>query len=177
MSSVSRQASCDSTAFGRRPQIREYALSGACRVQTVPLGVGEQFAGSTVMGLLGSGGMGEVYLVKHPRLPRQDALKVLPAAISNDKDFRTRFEREADLAATLYHAHIVGVHDRGEENGQLWISMDFVDGTDAARLISEAHTGMAFDDVLQSSTQSPTPLILPTNAGCCTAMSSQPTSC
>ena len=99
--------------------IRVYMSWPACRVRIVPLGVGEVFAGYTVVRLLGSGGMGEVYLVRHPRLPRQDALKVLPAAISNDADFRSRFGHEADLAATLWHPHIVGVHDRGECNGQL----------------------------------------------------------
>jgi serine/threonine protein kinase, bacterial len=81
--------------------------------------------------------MGEVYLVTHPRLPRQDALKVLPTAISADPEFRTRFEREADLAATLWHPHIVGVHDRGEDHGRLWIAMDYVAGHDAAALVRD----------------------------------------
>jgi serine/threonine-protein kinase len=56
--------------------------------------------------------MGEVYLVQHPRLPRREALKVLPADLSASNEFRERFNREADLAATLYHPHIVGLHDR-----------------------------------------------------------------
>jgi serine/threonine protein kinase len=100
------------------------------------LGVGDHFAGYTVVRLLGSGGMGEVYLAQHPRLPRQDALKILPANISADTSFRERFHREADLAAALWHPHIVGVHDRGEDEGQLWISMDLVDGTDAAEALA-----------------------------------------
>lgn len=54
--------------------------------------------------------------------------------MSANSEFRSRFNREADLAATLYHPHIVGVHDRGEFNGQLWISMDYVDGADTAQL-------------------------------------------
>ena len=78
--------------------------------------------------------MGEVYLVQHPRLPRRDALKLLPRDWSADAEYRARFNREADLASTLWHPHIVGVHDRGEEVGQLWISMDFVDGLDAAQV-------------------------------------------
>ena len=45
--------------------------------------------------------MGEVYLAKHPRLPRHDALKVLPPGVSSDTEFRERFNREADLAAAL----------------------------------------------------------------------------
>jgi hypothetical protein len=98
----------------------------------MPLADGTKFAGYTILRLLGSGGMGEVYLAKHPRLPRHDALKVLPEDVSADPDYRERFLREGDLAAALWHPNIVGVHDRGEYEGQLWIAMDFVDGTDAA---------------------------------------------
>lgn len=103
----------------------------------MPLTVGEQFAGFQILRLLGSGGMGEVYLAQHPRLPRRDALKVLPAAISGNPEFRERFKREAIIAATLFHPHVVGIHDRGEYNGQLWISMDYIDGIDSGRLLSE----------------------------------------
>ncbi|MBO0675948.1 serine/threonine protein kinase [Mycolicibacterium sp. S2-37] len=115
----------------------------------MPLAEGATFAGYTVVRQLGSGGMGEVYLVQHPRLPRQDALKVLPATVSADAAYRERFNREADIAATLWHPHIVGVHDRGEFDGQLWISMDFVDGTDAARQLRDRHPqGMPPAEVL-----------------------------
>jgi len=92
--------------------------------------------------------MGEVYLAEHPRLPRLDALKVLPTAVSVDPEFRARFNREADLAANLWHPHIVGVHDRGEFNGQLWISMDYVDGIDAARLVQHRPGAVPIADVL-----------------------------
>ncbi len=101
----------------------------------MPLSSGASFAGFTIVRLLGSGGMGEVYLAEHPRLPRRDALKILLADVSADPEFRERFNREADLAAGLYHPHIVGVHERGEHNGQLWIAMDYVDGADAGRLL------------------------------------------
>lgn len=105
----------------------------------MPLAAGETFAGYTIVRLLGSGGMGEVYLAQHPRLPRQDALKILPARVSADSEYRQRFDREADIAATLWHPHIVGVHDRGEDDGQIWISMDYVEGTDAAHLLAGQH--------------------------------------
>jgi serine/threonine-protein kinase len=109
----------------------------------MPLANGEVFAGFRILRPLGFGGMGEVYLVAHPRLPRQDALKILPAEMSADAEFRARFNREAELAATLYNPHIVGIHDRGEFDGQLWISMDFIDGPDAGRLLREHYpTGM-----------------------------------
>jgi serine/threonine-protein kinase len=105
----------------------------------MPLADGATFAGYTIVRMLGSGGMGEVYLAQHPRLPRRDALKVLPASVSADGEYRERFNREADIAATLWHPHIVGVHDRGDFEGQIWISMDYVDGTDAARLLRERY--------------------------------------
>ncbi len=109
---------------------------------------GSPFAGYTILRQLGAGGMAEVYLALHPRLPRRDVIKVLAEAVTADPEFRERFNREADLAATLWHPHIVGVHDRGEFDGQLWISMDYVEGTDAARLVKERHQdGMPIDEV------------------------------
>jgi serine/threonine protein kinase len=114
----------------------------------MPFNNGEVFAGYVIQRLLGTGGMGEVYLVQHPRLPRHDALKILSLASTADEEFRARFNREAELAATLWHPHIVGVLDRGEFNGRLWISMDYVDGTDAGRLVRERHPrGMPEEDV------------------------------
>jgi serine/threonine protein kinase, bacterial len=112
------------------------------------LASGAPFAGYTILRPLGAGGMAEVYLALHPRLPRRDVIKVLAEAITADREFRDRFNREADLAATLWHPHIVGVHDRGEYNGQLWISMDYVEGTDASRLVKERYPdGMPVDEV------------------------------
>jgi len=99
------------------------------------LRAGEVFAGYTVVGQLGGGGMGEVYLAQHPRLPRQDALKILKADISADEGFRQRFIREADSVAALSHPNIVTVFDRGEFNGKLWIATEYVNGTDAAQLL------------------------------------------
>lgn len=94
--------------------------------------------------------MGEVYLAQHPRLPRRDALKVLPTAVSADPEYRERFNREADIAASLWHPHIVAIHDRGENQGQLWISIDYVDGTDAAKALRERHPGgMPKDEVCE----------------------------
>jgi serine/threonine-protein kinase len=116
----------------------------------MPLEEGTTFAGYTVVRRLGSGGMGEVYLVRHPRLPRQDALKVLRPEVSADREYRERFNREADIAASLWHPHIVGVHDRGEFDGQLWIDMDYVDGTDAGRpLQDQFRNGMPGADVAE----------------------------
>ena len=112
------------------------------------LGAGETFAGYTILGQLGAGGMGEVYLAQHPRLPRQEALKILRTDISNDDSFRQRFIREADSIAALEHPNIVTVHDRGKTDNQLWISTQYVDGTDAARLLQSRYpAGMPADEV------------------------------
>jgi serine/threonine-protein kinase len=81
--------------------------------------------------MLGSGGMGTVYLARSPDLPRFEAIKVLSAELSRDPDFRARFVREADVAAGLDHPNVVSIYRRGEFEGQLWIAMQFVDGTDA----------------------------------------------
>lgn len=115
----------------------------------MPLTIGDTFAGYRVLRLLGSGGMGEVYLVQHPRLPRQEALKVLRADFSQDESFRERFIREADLASGLRHPHIVGIHDRGEYDGQLWIAMDYIDGADLSHLLARRYPqGMPVGHVL-----------------------------
>ncbi|OBK21917.1 hypothetical protein A5634_08935 [Mycobacterium asiaticum] len=113
------------------------------------LHIGQQFAGYTVLRVLGAGGMGTVYLATHPRFARQDALKVLPTEYTDDAEYRARFTREADLASGLSHPHIVGIQDRGEYDGQFWISMDYVPGTDAARLLDERYqSGMPVDEVI-----------------------------
>src|ERR1700738_3671471 len=113
------------------------------------LEAGQAFAGYTILRALGTGGMGRVYLASHPRLPRGEALKVLPPELTGDAGYRARFEREAELAAGLNHPHIVGIHDRGEYDDQLWISMEYVAGTDVARLLREQFPGgMPVDEAM-----------------------------
>ena len=98
------------------------------------LSPGTVVAGYTIEAMLGAGGMGTVYKARNPALPRSDALKVLSGALSRDDHFRARFLREADLAATLDHPNIVTVYTRGEtDDGQLWIAMQYVDGSDAEK--------------------------------------------
>jgi hypothetical protein len=96
------------------------------------LTAGTVVGGYRIERVLGTGGMGAVYLAAHPTLPRHDALKVLSAELSRDPDFRARFIREADVAAGLDHPNIVSVYNRGQtDSGELWIAMQYVDGTDA----------------------------------------------
>ncbi|MEZ5130363.1 MAG: serine/threonine-protein kinase [Mycobacterium sp.] len=94
-----------------------------------------EIAGYRVIRQLGAGGMGQVFLVEHPRLPRRDALKLLDAGVSRNDEFKARFQREADLLAQLSHPNIVTLFDRGEFEGRLWITMEYVEGTDAAEFL------------------------------------------
>lgn len=103
---------------------------------------GDVFAGFRIERKLGAGGMGSVFLARHPRLPRQVALKVLSDATSSDAEFRARFLREAELASRLAHPNVVAILDRGVQDESLWIAMQFVDGGDAAGLLREFRGGL-----------------------------------
>lgn len=95
------------------------------------LRAGDILAGYRIERVLGAGGMGSVYAARHPRLPRLVAVKLLHSPFASDSVFRGRFEREADLAGRLDHPNIVAIHDRGSEDGRLWIAMQYVAGSDA----------------------------------------------
>lgn len=96
------------------------------------LAAGTVVAGYRIERALGAGGMGAVYVVANPELPRYDALKVLSAELSGNDEFRTRFIREADVASRLDHPNIVSIYRRGQTgDGLLWIAMQFVNGSDA----------------------------------------------
>ncbi|MRH89058.1 protein kinase [Nocardia sp. SYP-A9097] len=86
--------------------------------------------------------MGSVYLARHPRLPRQIALKVLSETSSSDDEFRARFLREAELAARLAHPNVVAILDRGMQDESLWIAMQYVQGSDSADLLREYPLGL-----------------------------------
>ncbi|MBL1078805.1 protein kinase [Nocardia sp. 2] len=100
----------------------------------------DSFAGYTIQGVLGTGGMGTVYLARHPRLPRLIALKLLHTHISADPDLRRRFEQESEIAARLDHPGIVSVYDCGEHDDLLWIAMQYIHGSDASKLAGNAVT-------------------------------------
>jgi serine/threonine protein kinase len=74
------------------------------------LAVGEVFAGYTILRVLGAGAMSTAYLAQHPRLPRHDALKVLSAELTADPQYRARFLHEGDVATSLSHPNILGLH-------------------------------------------------------------------
>ena len=81
-----------------------------------------------VLGLIGAGGMGEVWRARDSRLERDVALKVLPAEALSDETARTRLVREARLASKLNHPHICTIYEVGEADGQVFIAMELVEG-------------------------------------------------
>lgn len=93
--------------------------------------VGSVVGGYRLERVLGTGGMGTVYLAQSPTLPRREAVKVLSPQHCEDPAARARLVREAEIASMLDHPNIVSIYGRGETDGQLWIAMQFVDGTDA----------------------------------------------
>jgi hypothetical protein len=86
---------------------------------------------------LGRGGMGIVYLAEDVRLGRWVAVKLITPDLAKDTDFRARFEREARIAAGLDHPNVVPLYTAGEEQGQLYLSMRYVDGTDLKTQLRE----------------------------------------
>ena len=88
-----------------------------------------------VLGLLGRGGMGEVYRADDLRLGQQVALKFLPAVLSRDPVRLAQFHNEVRTARQVSHPNVCRVYDIGEIDGQLFITMEYVDGEDLAGLL------------------------------------------
>jgi serine/threonine-protein kinase len=88
-----------------------------------------------IISVAGSGGMGVVYRANQRSLGRVVALKVIRNDISSALDYRGRFLREARLAASVDHPNVVSVYDVGEQDGRLFLSMQWVDGVDLRTLI------------------------------------------
>jgi eukaryotic-like serine/threonine-protein kinase len=82
----------------------------------------------TILAQLGAGGMGEVYRVHDPRLGREVAVKVLPAAFSADESWLRRFEQEACAAGRLNHPNIPIVHDIGSHESSRYIVSELLEG-------------------------------------------------
>jgi len=101
------------------------------------LGVGTILAGFRVESLLGHGGMSTVYVAEDLHLRRRVALKVLAVDLAADEDFRERFLRESELAASIDHPHIVPIYEAGESGGVLFIAMRYVAGGDLKARLRE----------------------------------------
>jgi len=100
------------------------------------LSVGAEIAGYRIEAIAGRGGMGVVYRATDLTLQRPLALKVISDEFAQDVSFRERFRRESRLAASLRHPNVITVFRAGEEEGRLYIAMDYIEGTDLKALIA-----------------------------------------
>ena len=99
------------------------------------LASGAMLGGYRIDGLLAEGGMGVVYRARQMQLDLPVALKVIRPEWAHDEDFRARFKREARLAASLHHPNVVSPHDFGDHEGQLFVVMPLIGGTDLGATI------------------------------------------
>src|SRR5215831_3798888 len=96
-----------------------------------------------ISGLIGAGGMGEVYRARDTKLNREVALKVLPELVARDPEHLARFQREAELLAALNHPHIAHIHGLEDANGVRALVMELVEGDDLAQRLGRGPLPLA----------------------------------
>jgi serine/threonine protein kinase/Tol biopolymer transport system component len=101
----------------------------------MPIPVGTQLGPHEITGLLGKGGMGEVYRARDTKLKRDVAIKILPDEFSRDPTRVNRFQREAEVLASLNHPNIAAIYDLQEANGTQFLVLELVEGQTLAERI------------------------------------------
>ena len=125
---------------------------------------GEHIGHYEILSLIGTGGMGEVYLAKDHRLNRRVALKLLPAQSHlSGKDRLRRFQQEAQAASALNHPNILTIFELGELDGEQFIATEFVDGETLRQLLN--HPDWELDEVLAITIQAASALAAAHEAG------------
>lgn len=99
---------------------------------------GQMIGEYQLVSVIGRGGMGIVYRAYQPRLQRYVALKVLPTNLAMDPSFVERFNREAYLASSLDHPHIVPIYDFGNDRGMYFIAMRLIEGNSLQALVEKS---------------------------------------
>ena len=104
---------------------------------------GSRLGAFSIVEMIGAGGMGEVYRARDTRLSRDVAIRVLAAGVIDDADRRARFEREAQLLASLNHAGIATIHDVEESDAGVGLVMELVEGPTLAERIAAGPLALA----------------------------------
>src|SRR5215471_13301242 len=99
------------------------------------LAIGSQLGLHEITALLGKGGMGEVYRARDVKLKREVAIKILPEEFARDSDRVIRFQREAEVLASLNHPNIASIYDLQEANGSRYLVLELVEGETLAERI------------------------------------------
>jgi YVTN family beta-propeller protein len=107
---------------------------------TVAIGPGSTFAGYRIEALIGRGGMGVVFKATDLSLERPVALKLIAPELAEDERFRTRFLNEPRVAASLDHPNVVPIYEAGEYDGQLYLAMRYVEGSDLRSVLRQEGT-------------------------------------
>jgi eukaryotic-like serine/threonine-protein kinase len=116
------------------------------------LAVGQTVGHYKILGTLGAGGMGEVYLAQDTRLGRKIAVKLLPREFTKDVDRLRRFEQEARAASALSHPNVCVIHEISEtEDGRQFIAMEHIEGMTVRQ--RQTHKRMKLDEALDVATQ------------------------
>src|SRR5439155_1173610 len=97
--------------------------------------IGTQLGCHEIIALLGKGGMGEVYRARDMKLKREVAIKILPEEFSRDRDRLSRFQREAEVLASLNHPNIAAIYDIEEVNDTRFLVLELVEGATLAERI------------------------------------------
>src|SRR5215470_16586433 len=99
------------------------------------LQIGQQLGSYEITSLIGKGGMGEVYRARDSKLKRDVAIKALPDEFSRDPDRVSRFQREAEVLASLNHPNIAAIYDFQEAQDSRFLILEMIDGEDLAERI------------------------------------------
>src|SRR6201995_5093943 len=102
------------------------------------LKAGDKLGDFEIVEVAGAGGMGVVYKARQHSLDRDVALKVIKDEIAAEPEYRERFLREAKLAASVDHPHVVTVYDVGDEDGRLFLAMQWIDGSDLRQVLDSS---------------------------------------
>src|SRR5690242_7008329 len=113
----------------------------------MPVSIRSKLGSYEITSLLGKGGMGEVYRARDTKLKREVAIKILPDEFSRDADHVARFQREAQVLASLNHPNIAAIYDFQEVSGLWFLILEFIEGQTLAERV--AHGRIPVDEALE----------------------------